>query len=48
MNDGSIHFDEVKGFFRDDAKLKFKMAREKYPMFTFHVVRRKGGKWEIG
>ncbi len=34
-----VEFIEVKGFFRDDAKVKIKVAARMYPMFTFYVCR---------
>jgi hypothetical protein len=36
-SDGSIRFDEVKGFWRDDAKVKIKVAAEQFP-FRFRSV----------
>ena len=38
--DGYITFFEVKGFWRDDALAKIKMASEKFPMFRFVSVKR--------
>lgn len=38
---------EVKGFWRDDALVKFKVAAELFPMFRFRVVRRKRHEWEV-
>ncbi|MDX1466860.1 MAG: hypothetical protein R3215_14265 [Halomonas sp.] len=46
--DGLMEIHEVKGFFRDDAKVKVKIAAEMYP-FRFIVVRantkKAGGGW---
>ena len=40
-------FHEVKGFMRDDAAVKVKVAAETYPEFGFVVVRAtKGGGWD--
>jgi len=36
---------EVKGFFRDDAKVKLKVAARQFPFVTFWVVRRDGTGW---
>ncbi|MDR2219740.1 MAG: DUF1064 domain-containing protein [Methylobacillus sp.] len=36
---------EVKGFWRDDARVKIKVAAEMYP-FRFIAVTRKGKAWE--
>ncbi len=46
QNDGSVTFYEVKGFWRDDARVKFKVASNLYPCFRFvAVTRAKGGGW---
>jgi len=44
-SDGRIEAIEVKGFLRDDAAVKFKFAREKFPWINFCMVIRKGGEW---
>lgn len=36
---------EVKGFFRDDAKVKVKVAARQFPFARFSVVYRKGTGW---
>lgn len=38
---------EVKGFWRDDALVKYRVAAELFPMFRFRVVRRKSHEWDI-
>lgn len=38
---------ETKGFMRDDAAVKIKVAAAMYPEIRFHLVTRKGGTWEI-
>lgn len=44
--DGEMSFTEVKGFWRDDAKVKIKVAARQYP-FRFEAVRKaKGGGFE--
>jgi len=47
-DDGLIELHEVKGFFREDAKVKVKVAAEMFP-FRFLIVRKKakkdGGGW---
>src|SRR3972149_5617977 len=44
LKDGHMECHEVKGFWRDDARVKFKVARELYPWFTWKVARKvKGG-----
>ncbi len=46
--DGEVEFHETKGFMRDDAALKLKMAAEQYP-FRFLLLKkaakRDGGAW---
>lgn len=44
--DGSTEFHEVKGFWRDDAKAKIKMAATAFPMFTFRSFSLKKNTWE--
>lgn len=43
---GEITFVEVKGFWRDDARVKIKAAAKQYPWFRFKAVQRKKGQWE--
>lgn len=43
MEDGSIIFYEVKGFWRDDARVKIKVAAEQYPEFEFVAVQQVNG-----
>jgi hypothetical protein len=38
---------EVKGFIRDDAAVKLKVAASQYPWIKFHLVTRKKGEWQI-
>lgn len=39
---------EVKGFLRDDAAVKLKVAASLYPWIKFHLVtKRKGGGWDV-
>lgn len=44
-----FEFHEVKGFWRDDALVKFKVAAELFPFFRFLAMRkasvREGGHW---
>ena len=48
--DMTVRFDEVKGFWRDDARVKIKVAAEMFPWFKFKAVtkakKRDGGEWE--
>lgn len=40
-----IRFYEVKGFWRDDARVKIKVAARLFPMFRFTAVQWKKGQW---
>jgi len=47
---GELEVHEVKGFWRDDARVKIKVAAEMYPFRFLAVCRRPkrdGGGWEI-
>lgn len=46
LADGTLELHEVKGFWRDDARVKFKVAAELFPMFGFVSVKRKNRQWE--
>lgn len=50
MDAGRLEFHEVKGFWRDDALVKFKVAAAQFP-FLFLAYRKKkvseGGGWEM-
>ena len=37
---GHIEFHEIKGFLRDDANVKFKVAATLFPWFVFKMLRR--------
>lgn len=43
--DGEIEIHEVKGFWEDDARVKIKVAADKFP-FKFKAVTMKSGRWE--
>lgn len=50
--DSLIEFHEFKGgFFRDDARVKIKVAAEEFPMFRFKVIKKRakkrGGGYDI-
>ncbi len=45
LADGEILFYEVKGFWRDDAKVKIKVASAKFP-FRFKAVSKIKGGWQ--
>lgn len=44
--DGTLELHEVKGFFRDDAKVKIKAAANKFK-FVFILARKEKGAWDI-
>lgn len=48
--DGRLAFEEVKGFWREAARVRIKVAARLYPEITFVALRRKrkkdGGGWE--
>ena len=46
LADGAIELHEAKGFMRDDALVKIKVAAAQYP-FKFVLARKKAGTWEI-
>jgi ribonuclease BN (tRNA processing enzyme) len=43
--DDVVEFHEVKGFWRDDARVKIKAAADKFP-FRFIAAQEVGGKWK--
>lgn len=44
---GELEAHEVKGFFRDDAKVKIKVAARMYPFLRFLLVRADRKSWDI-
>jgi len=47
VHQGQIHAHEVKGFFRDDAKVKIKVAARQFPWIRFTLVfKGKGSAWD--
>ncbi len=45
---GAVLFEEVKGFWRDDAKVKLRVAAKLFPEFTFNAITAaKDGGWNI-
>lgn len=45
-SEGRIEFHETKGFMRDDAAVKIKVAAEQHP-YVFKLVMQKRGQWDI-
>lgn len=50
-NDGTVEFQETKGWLREDALIKLKVAAALFPFFRFVMLTAKakklGGGWEI-
>lgn len=46
MRDGSLQFHETKGFWRESAKVRIKVAAEIFPFKFIAIKRAKGGGWE--
>jgi predicted nuclease of restriction endonuclease-like RecB superfamily len=46
INTNNIEFIEVKGFWRDDARVKIKVARELFPWFVWTAVQVHRGGWK--
>ena len=44
--DGAVEFHETKGFMRDDAVVKIKVAAETHP-YVFKLIFFKRGQWDI-
>lgn len=47
LADGTLEFHETKGFRRDDAMVKIKVAAEQYPVFAFLLVEQAQGAWAM-
>ena len=47
LADGRIVMLETKGHPRDDAMVKFKVAREQYPEYLWLMLKREKGRWKI-
>jgi hypothetical protein len=45
-NEGDLQFHETKGFFREAANVRLKVAADLYP-FAFYLVRWINGEWSI-
>jgi hypothetical protein len=46
-NDGRAEFHEVKGFMRDDAAVKIKVAAEMFPEAAFYLCKKVRGSWKV-
>lgn len=45
-DDGGFELHEVKGFWRDDARVKIKVAASIFPFRFFAITKRKDGGWD--
>jgi hypothetical protein len=46
LADGTIEFQDTKGFWRDDARAKTKVAAELFPMFRFVAMTKDKAGWK--
>ena len=46
-NDGTLRCEEIKGFWRDDAKVKTKVFCDQFPLALRSMKKAVGGGWEI-
>jgi hypothetical protein len=46
-DDDVLEFHEIKGHWRDDAKVKIRTASEKYPEFRFKAFRKDKMGWHV-
>lgn len=51
MKDGTVEFHEVKGFWREAARIRIKVVAKDFPQWTFRAVQKKkkkdGGGWKV-
>jgi hypothetical protein len=45
-NDGRVRFEETKGHWRDDAKVKIRVAARLFPEYEFRALRLERGTWQ--
>lgn len=45
-NDGRVVLEETKGHWRDDAKVKIRVAARLFPEFEFRALRLERGQWQ--
>lgn len=44
---GGITFEEVKGFWRDDARVKIRVAAAQFPQFAFTALKQTRDGWSV-
>jgi len=47
LSDGQVEFHEVKGFWREAARVRIQAAAERYPFFKFVAISRVKGAWQF-
>lgn len=47
MRDGSVQAHECKGFWREAARVRFKVARRVHPWLKFFAVTKANGSYEV-
>lgn len=47
QKDGTIRFDETKGFMREAARVRLNVAVDCYPQFRFRLIQKKKGQWNV-
>lgn len=47
MADDTVEVHEVKGFWREAARVRIKVAATNYPLYRFVAVRRVEGRWDV-
>jgi hypothetical protein len=47
QNDGALELHEVKGHWREAAKVRVRVAQEMYPWLPIKIVRRERRQWKI-
>ena len=40
-----VEFHEVKGYYREAARVRFRVAADTFPYFKFKIIRLKNGQW---
>lgn len=46
LDNGELELHETKGFWKDDARVKIKVAAAKFPLFVWCGITKKKGIWE--
>lgn len=46
-DDDVLEFHEIKGFWRDDAKVKIRLAAKLFPQFRFRAYRKDKSGWQV-